>query len=198
MSEAHSAALTEKNAAYNRAKFGMWLFLASEIMFFSGFINAYIVLRNRPESMAQSLHEQQSLDKVIGAINTGVLIISSLTMALAVAASHRKDVKGTRLFILLTILLGSAFLVIKGFEYSAKFAHNYYPWSSFFFGAYFTMTGFHGLHVLGGIITMIILLMLSLGGKFKEKATPIELTGLYWHFVDIVWIFLFPMLYLLY
>ncbi len=198
MSETTATAVSEKQEAYYRAKFGMWLFLASEIMFFSGFICAYIVLRNRPENLMIALKSQEHLDKILGAINTGVLILSSLTMALAVAAAQRGNAKGLRLFLFFTILLGATFLVIKGFEYSAKFSHGDYPSKNFFYGCYFTLTGFHGLHVIGGIVLMIILLLLSFAGKFREKSTAIELSGLYWHFVDIVWIFLFPMLYLLY
>jgi len=180
---------------HHRAKFGMWLFLTSEIMFFTGFIGAYIALYNSSPTAGKDACE---LNWVIALINTIVLITSSLTMARAVAASKRGDAPSVQLHLVLTMLLAFTFMGIKAYEYGSKFAHGYTPSYSPFFSAYYLLTGFHGLHVLGGIVVMWHLLAFSFAGKYtKEYNIPMEVTGLYWHFVDIVWIFLFPMLYLL-
>lgn len=197
MSEhAVSGALYE--VQHDRAKFGMWLFLASELMFFTGFIGAYIVLRmNNAES---ALLDQKLIQETrhLAIINTVLLIVSSLTMAMAVASARARNQIATSVYLLATISLGCGFMVVKTLEYSAKFAHGIYPSSSVFFSAYFTMTGFHGMHVLAGIIALLGLLGASMSGAFKEgHYRPVEITGLYWHLVDLIWIFLFPILYLI-
>ena len=121
-----------------------------------------------------------------------------MTMAMSVAAIHNGDVKKSRLFLVLTILLGSAFLGVKGYEYSLKFAHGHFPGTGLFWDCYFTLTGLHGLHVLAGVLANVWILSLTLRGDFlKAKGHLVELSGLYWHFVDLVWIFLFPLMYLL-
>lgn len=173
--------------------FGMWLFLGSEIMFFTAFFGAYIVVRSAAvESVTHAL------DKNLGALNTLVLITSSLTMALAVAFSKKGDRKNTGLWLALTFLLGCAFMVVKSIEYGHHFAHGIYPASDIFHGFYYLLTGFHGVHVLGGMIAIGALWWRNRKGDFDEHFNdPIEITGLYWHFVDLVWIFLFPGLYLL-
>lgn len=184
------AVLSER---HETAKLGMWLFLASEVMMFAGFIAAYVVLRSANPGMVA---DAATLNRTLATVNTFILITSSLTMALGVASIRSGDVDRLRLFLLLTVLLGASFLVIKAFEYGAKFAHGIYSWTSIFFTCYFTMTGLHGLHVLGGIVLLGILAVGS--RRFStDHHTPVELVGLYWHFVDVVWIFLFPMLYLL-
>ena len=176
-------------------KLGMWLFLASEVMFFTGLLGAYIVLRAGFPNWPKPGEE---LVIPLAALNTFILLSSSMTMALSVAAVHHADLKKVRLFLLLTILLGSAFLGVKGYEYSMKFAHGHYPGTGLFWDCYFTLTGFHGLHVLAGIITNLWVVRLTLRPGFLEKKGHIvELSGLYWHFVDVVWILLFPMVYLL-
>ncbi|MBI1953838.1 MAG: cytochrome c oxidase subunit 3 [Candidatus Omnitrophica bacterium] len=177
------------------AKLGMWLFLASEVMFFTGLIGAYIVLR---AGMSSWPHLGEELSIPAAAINTFLLLTSSMTMAMGVAAVHRADVKKLRLFLALTILLGSAFLGVKGWEYSVKFAHGHFPGTAIFWDCYFMLTGFHGLHVLGGVIANLWILRLTLGQDFSERRGHlVEISGLYWHFVDLVWIFLFPLLYLI-
>ncbi|MBI4565664.1 MAG: cytochrome c oxidase subunit 3 [Planctomycetes bacterium] len=189
---AHGA--DDRIEAFERARLGMWLFLASEVMFFAGFIGAYVVLRMANPHLAVA--GQKELNWVLAALNTAVLICSSLTMVLGVNAISKGDRAKCRNMVLLTALLGSAFLVVKFFEYSGKFAHGIYPNTSTFFSCYFLMTGFHGLHVLGGIIALLLLL-LGIKHYGPERYTKVENVGLYWHFVDIVWIFLFPIVYLL-
>jgi len=176
-------------------KLGMWLFLASEVMFFSGLIGAYIVLR---ASLPTWPHPGEDLSIPLAALNTFILLSSSMTMALAVASVAYADIKKIRLFLILTIVLGSAFLCVKGYEYSIKFAHGHFPGTSIFWDCYFTLTGFHGIHVLAGIITNLWVLGLTFRGDFlQRKGHLVDLSGLYWHFVDLVWIFLFPLLYLI-
>lgn len=176
-------------------KLGMWLFLASEVMFFTGLIGAYIVLR---AGLLHWPHPGEDLSIPLAALNTFILLTSSLTMAMSVGAVHEGHAKRLRLFLTLTILLGSAFLAVKGFEYSVKFAHGHYPGTGLFWDCYFTLTGFHGLHVLGGVIANLWILGLSLRPTFlSSRGHLVELSGLYWHFVDLVWIFLFPLLYLI-
>ena len=181
----------------NHGKLGMWVFLASEIMFFSGFFGAFIVLRNL--NLEVFTHGAHQLDKVVATINTAVLITSSLTMALSHLALERGHQEKFRLFLFITILCAFGFLGIKSYEYATKFSHHIYPWTDTFFATYFTMTGFHALHVIGGLIPMIWML-----GKSLVKGYPVEMhhrveaLGLYWHFVDLVWIFLFPTLYLIF
>jgi heme/copper-type cytochrome/quinol oxidase subunit 3 len=189
---------------YDRTKFGMWLFLASEIMFFTGFLGAYIVLRTSdPGGVFDGHHlwqlgEIPYLGLILALINTVVLIVSSLTMALAVDASKSGEQARLSKFLGLTMGLGCVFLVIKAIEYGAKFEHDHFPSTNNFYGTYFLLTGFHGLHVVGGIIALAILWANSKRGRYTtQHFAPVEMTGLYWHFVDIVWIFLFPTLYLL-
>ena len=188
---------------------GMWIFLVTEIMFFGGLFAAYIVYRGQNSAgFAAGSHE---LDITLGAFNTAVLIASSLTMALAVWAAQTNRRKATVWFIIGTILLGSVFLVVKYFEYGAKFEHHLFPGPDFhwpgpeaaesvemFFNLYFMMTGLHALHMIIGIGILAVLAWLAWRGSFSsENHNLVEGVGLYWHFVDIVWIFLFPLLYLL-
>jgi len=182
--------------AFERARFGMWLFLASEIMFFAGFIGAYVVLRMANPQLAEA--GQHVLSWPLAAINTAVLIVSSLTMVLAVHHISKGNRGKCEDMIMLTAVLGTIFLVIKGFEYAAKFGHSppITPMTSSFWSSYFLMTGFHGLHVLGGIIALIFLLF-YVKNYGPTRYAKVENVALYWHFVDLVWIFLFPIVYLL-
>ncbi len=188
---------------------GMWVFLVTEIMFFGGMFTAYMVYRTYyPAAFAGASHH---LNIVLGGINTAVLICSSLTMALAVLGSQVGNRRMLAGFLVLTILLGLIFLGIKAVEYHHKFEEHLVPGPNFrypqgqhvqqmqlFFSIYFAMTGMHALHMVIGIVTLGVLLVLSLRGRYTpEYHAPVELTGLYWHFVDIVWIFLFPLLYLI-
>ena len=189
--------------------FGMWVFLVTEIMFFGGLFTAYIIYRsNHSAGFLAGSHE---LDIGLGAFNTAVLIGSSLTMAMAVWAAQVGKRKLIVLFVILTILLGGVFLGVKGIEYGAKFEHHLLPGPGFqwpgaepaqevemFFNLYFLMTGLHALHMVIGIGILAVLAWLAWRGAFSpENHNLVEGVGLYWHFVDIVWIFLFPLLYLL-
>ena len=200
MSDAHAVALGGHGAVPTATgipsgKLGMWIFLASEVMFFTGLISAYIVLRMGHPAWPGS---EGHLSVPIGTLNTLILICSSTTIVLALAASHRGATAALRGWLLATMLLGSSFLAIKAFEYSAKFSHHIFPNTTIFWSCYFTLTGFHALHVLGGIIFNGIVLAATRTQKvWTAWARRLEYAGLYWHFVDIVWIFLFPLLYLL-
>ena len=190
------------------ATLGMWVFLVTEVLFFGGLFVAYAVYRNwYPEAFAAASHE---LDIVLGGINTAVLITSSLTMALAVHSAQLGQRKLLLIFLIATMVLGATFLGIKGVEYEHKFVEHHVPGPGFvfegeharhaqiFFSLYFTMTGLHALHMVIGLGIMSVMLWWSWRGTITpEYYSPIEISGLYWHFVDIVWIFLFPLLYLL-
>jgi cytochrome c oxidase subunit 3 len=192
---------------------GMWLFLVTEVMFFGGLFTAYIVYRRMfPAVFAASSHH---LDVTLGGINTAVLICSSLTMALAIWAAQIDKRKLIVVFLLLTIVLGAVFLGVKAVEYRDKFHHHLVPGPHFgpddphlqgtagqqaqiFFALYFIMTGLHALHMIIGIGLLATLAVLAWRGRYDSSYyNPLECTGLYWHFVDIVWIFLFPLLYLI-
>jgi heme/copper-type cytochrome/quinol oxidase subunit 3 len=172
----------------------MWLFLASEIMFFTGLIGAYVILRMSNPAWPGS---EGHLNVWIGTANTLVLICSSTTIVLALAAAERGQLAAVQRWLMLTVMLGTAFLVVKGFEYAAKFSHHIVPATNVFWSCYFTLTGFHALHVFGGIIFNLVVLAYTVKPSWwVSRHGRLELAGLYWHFVDIVWIFLFPMLYL--
>jgi heme/copper-type cytochrome/quinol oxidase subunit 3 len=191
--EPHAAAFS--TTGIPSGKLGMWLFLASEVMFFTGLLGAYIILR---AGLSSWPHPGEELNIPAAAINTFILLTSSLTMALCVAAVHRADPAKLRLFLLFTILLGLAFLGVKGYEYSQKFAHGHFPGTGIFWDCYFTLTGVHGIHVLAGVITNLWILWLTFREDFLEtRGHFVEVAGLYWHFVDVVWIFLFPLVYLI-
>ena len=176
-------------------KLGLWMFLASEVMFFTGLIAAYIVLRAGHPAWPG---DEGQLSVPIGTANTLILICSSMTMALAVGAVAQRQPGLLRAYLVATILLGSAFLGVKVFEYEAKFHHGIGPSTNVFWSCYFTLTGLHGLHVLLGVVANLWVLTLTFHRRFWEALSHrVELSGLYWHFVDIVWIFLFPLIYLL-
>ena len=179
------------------AKLGIWLFLASEVMLFGGLFSAYIFLRLGAVSWPEG---SSILNVPIGTFNTLVLIGSSVTMVLSWAALAGQRFDRFRLYLGLPMLLSLLFLVVKGFEYSEKFSHHLYPSSSSFMAIYFTLTGLHALHIIGGLVVNGYLW--GPGSKMwasdPERFTNrVEIAGLYWHFVDLVWIFLFPVLYLL-
>jgi len=181
---------------YN-AKLGVWLFLASEVMLFGALFSSYVLLRTGSETWE---HGAQFLNVPLATINTLVLIISSVTMVMSWASLKMNQFGKYKLYMGSTILCGAIFLVIKGFEYAHKFETGLFPSTSTFMALYFTMTGLHGLHVIGG---MIVNSYLWGPGSRMWQTDPrrftnrIEVAGLYWHFVDLVWIFLFPTLYLL-
>jgi cytochrome c oxidase subunit III len=176
-------------------KLGIWLFLASEVMLFGAFFSTYIILR-----MGATDWPHGELNIPLGAVNTVLLISSSVTMVMAWASLKMNEWGKHRLYLLATFVLAAIFLVNKYFEYSAHFATGEGPWHNTFLAVYFTMTGLHGLHIVGGMIVMAYFLGpgAALYTRNPEQFTNrIEYTGLYWHFVDLVWIFLFPVLYLL-
>ena len=191
------------------ASLGMWVFLLTEILFFGGLFLVYTIYRMwYPAAFAAASHH---LDIPLGSINTAVLIGSSLTMALAVHAAQVNSRKGIMVFLVLTLILGGIFLGIKGVEYSHKFHEHLVPGPGFqfeqveflrhaqiFFSLYFVMTGLHALHMIIGMGLMLWMLLWAYNGTLGEGYySPVEVVGLYWHFVDIVWIFLFPLLYLI-
>ncbi len=178
------------------AKLGMWLFLASEIMLFSTLFTSYIVFRSTAPAWP---HGWEVLNIPIGTINTALLIASSVTIVLSHAAVLAGDKSGFKKWMWITIVLAVAFLVIKlTLEWPPKFAAGHYPSTNMFYAVYFTITGLHALHVVGGIVVNVYLALVA-DRDFKEWYFPgrIEAAGLYWHFVDIVWIFAFPTIYLL-
>jgi len=181
----------------NNGKLGTWLFLASEVMLFGSLFSTLILLRLGADEW--SVYSEQ-LSVPMAFTNTVVLIASSVTVVLSWASLKVKDLAKFKVWMGLTVLLAFVFLVIKFFEYSGKFHHGITPATSTFFAVYFTMTGLHGLHVIGGIIVNLYLLLPGSKMWYKEPerfTLRIECAGLYWHFVDLVWIFLFPTLYLL-
>ena len=195
MSQAHAIDPAEPAipTVYN-GKLAMWLFLCSEVMFFAGLLGAYIALRSgdsaRFHDGYKALHDHVGL----AAFNTILLISSSLTMAMAVLRGQQKQTGQQRMFLLLTAAMGTLFLVLKGVEYSHHFHHNEYPNTDVFFAFYYTLTGLHGFHILCGVIPIMGLWGFA---KNKDVSHETEMVGLYWHFVDLVWIFLFPLLYLI-
>ncbi len=181
---------------YN-AKLGVWLFLASEVMLFGALFSSLILLRTGAPSWPVG---KDTLHVMPATINTFVLILSSVTVVLAWANLRLGDLRMGRIFIAITLLCGFIFMGIKAYEYSLSFEHHHFPKTNNFFAIYFTMTGLHGLHVLGGMI--VFAYFLTFGSKMwktepQRFTNRIEVVGLYWHFVDLVWIFLFPTLYLL-
>lgn len=189
------------------AKLGMWIFLLTEILLFGGLFCAYAIYRSWYPDMFYNAH--LFLDTRLGTINTVVLITSSLTIALAIRSIQLNNKRACTINLVLTLLLAAAFLVIKYFEYEHKFhlgqlPGKYYTFEGVagtnphvFFSIYFAMTGLHGLHVIGGMTVISWMLYRVRNDHFSgEYYTPIEMTGLYWHLVDIIWIFLFPLLYL--
>ncbi len=184
----------------NNSKLGIWLFLASAVMLFGGLFSAYVFLRmGAPEG---AFHEWgKELNIPLATLNTMVLISSSVTMVMSWASLKMNDFKKYKLYMGLTLLCAVIFLIVKYFEYTAKFDHHLYPSTNTFLAIYFTLTGLHGLHIIGGMIVMTYF-WLPAGNKMwhsepEHFANRIEIAGLYWHFVDLVWIFLFPILYLL-
>jgi cytochrome c oxidase subunit 3 len=188
---------------------GMWVFLVTEIMFFGGLFMAYLVYRHAsPEGFLEASHH---LNVKWGAVNTLVLIVSSLTMALGVRAAQTGESPRVQVgWILATMFFGTVFLGVKAIEYTDKFTHHLVPGPHFkweghhpaaaeqFYSLYFCMTGLHALHMVIGLGIMTVIAIMAWKQHFDEDYyTPVEVAGLYWHFVDIVWIFLFPLLYLI-
>jgi cytochrome c oxidase subunit 3 len=194
---------------YEASTMGMWVFLLTEVMFFGGMFGGYTIYRNLyPEAFASTSH---FMNVTLGGINTAVLICSSLTMALAVRSSQLGKKKALIWFLLGTLVLGTIFLFIKYLEYHEKWVDHHVPGPGFryedsryfhqaqiLFFLYFAMTGMHAIHMIVGAGLIITLVVMASRDRFSAAwYTPVEMVGLYWHFVDIVWIFLFPLLYLI-
>ena len=202
--QAHGHAEVHKD--YDAAKIGMWLFLFTELLLFGGLFLLFAAYRSKYP--ADFHHASGELNAVIGVTNTFVLLTSSLTMALGITAIQKGNRKLAMILVGITVAFGFVFLVNKYFEWSAEIIHHHlYPNSAvllqrphgeiLFFGLYFTMTGLHGLHVIAGIIVLSIMLVLVAKGKInQDDFVKLENGGLYWHLVDIIWIFLLPLFYL--
>ncbi|OGW78807.1 MAG: hypothetical protein A2Z83_00955 [Omnitrophica bacterium GWA2_52_8] len=176
-------------------KLGMWLFLASETMFFTGLIGAYIVLRQAtPDWPVPS----SVLNIPLTALNTFILICSSATLVVGFECAKNNEKEGMQVGLFLTVLLGALFLAIQMAEYRVLFHEGFNPSASIFGACFFTLTGFHGAHVFIGVLCMAFVFIRALKGKYTaEDCRGIEVVGLYWHFVDLVWIILFTILYLI-
>ncbi len=213
MASANPLALREQFDTAEQQKdasiLAMWIFLVTEIMFFGGMFLAYTAYRSLyPEVFGAA---SRTLSAVLGAVNTAVLLTSSYTMVLAVRAAQMGNRKALIWFLILTMLFGTAFLGVKAVEWHEKFVEHHVPGPSFhlegevsqthaqlFFSLYFAMTGLHALHMIIGLGIMIVMVYRAYLGRFNaEYYTPIDVAGLYWHFVDVIWIFLFPLLYLI-
>jgi cytochrome c oxidase subunit III len=199
---------TEMGQQAEASKIGMWLFLVTEILLFGGLFVGYAIMHMRhPEAFREAHHH---LDRVMGAINTVVLLVSSFTMVLAVWAASMSKRKLLIWMLVLTLICAGAFLVVKYFEYSHKFHDGLLPGKFYshqgdtvpgqflFFSFYFMMTGLHGLHVVIGMIAIGWILVRAIKGHFSASYYgPVDLVGLYWHLVDMIWIYVFPLMYLL-
>ena len=191
---------------------GMWIFLVTEIMFFGGMFAVYTIYRSwYPDVYAIA---SSSLNEIIGALNTGVLLLSSFTMVMAVRAAQLGQQRAIVMFLILTLLFGGIFLGVKAYEWNEKFEEHHIPGQAafhldgvlpadqghaqLFFSIYFAMTGLHALHMVIGVGILLTLIVHARRGRFSASYyTPVDVAGLYWHFVDIIWIFLFPLLYLI-
>ena len=188
-----------KDTGLYNSKLGIWLFLASEIMLFGALFSTYIILRTGDPFWMMHVKEAH-LNIPLATVNTGVLILSSVTFVMSWISLKLKDISKFRLYMGITLLCSIIFLVIKYFEYTAKFDAGHYPSTHNFYAVYFTITGLHMLHIIGGIIVngYFWLPGLKMWNTEPERFTNrIEVAGLYWHFVDLVWIFVFPSIYLL-
>jgi len=204
MSDGHDAPMeipfttqVRPDTGLTNPKLGIWLFLASEVMLFGSLFSSYALLRIGADTWPD---QSSVLNVPLATLNTVILIGSSVTMVLAWASLKSQRLDRFRLFMGLTLAAGAGFLVVKAFEYNDKFSHGLYPGTNNFLGLYFTMTGLHAIHVIGGMIVNAY--FLGPGTKMwrtnPERFTNrIEVAGIYWHFVDLVWIFLFPVFYLL-
>jgi cytochrome c oxidase subunit 3 len=213
--QAESLALREQfdTAAQQKdaSTLGMWIFLITEIMFFGGMFLAYTIYRSSyPHVFAVA---SNTLNVYIGAANTVVLLCSSFTMVMAVRAAQLGHRKTIVVFLILTLLLGLVFLGVKAYEWNEKFQEHHVPGATFhieelppemqgqaqlFFSLYFLMTGLHALHMVIGVGIVGTITWWAWRGKYSAQyMTPVDVGGLYWHFVDIIWIFLFPLLYLI-
>jgi len=196
MTEMKNSSTEYQAADLETAKLGIWAFLATEVLLFGGLFTAYTVFRVGNPAMFHSEHLK--LNRLFGAVNTVVLISSSLTVALGIAAIRQGKQRMLKVCLCLTLLFAALFLGVKYIEYVEHLGHGELPGTNNFFSLYYMMTGLHAVHVLAGMAALTTMLVMAGRGKFSaEYHTPVEITGLYWHFVDLVWIYLFPLLYLI-
>jgi cytochrome c oxidase subunit 3 len=193
--------------AYQAAKLGMWLFLATEVLLFGGLFTSFALYHWA--YFEEFHHASKHLNVWFGTVNTAVLLTSSLTAALAVDAAQRNNNRACSRNLLITIAFGFVFLIIKGIEYTDKYHHGYFPGTAIFnspeftreykmyFGLYYVMTGLHALHVIIGMALLFWVYLKARKNRFSERYyVPVEIGALYWHLVDLIWIYLFPLLYL--
>jgi cytochrome c oxidase subunit 3 len=206
----HATGFVLPNSGHNRdaegSKMGMWLFLFTELLLFGGLFLVYMVYRLRnPDAFLLSSFE---LNLTLGTINTVVLLISSMTIAMSITAIMLGDARKSIMLLYLTLAASLIFMIIKAFEWSAKINYGYFPGlevyanlppgESLFFFLYFFMTGLHALHVIiGAVLIAIVIYRTRKGHVTSKKYTLTENAGLYWHLVDLIWIFLFPLFYLI-
>jgi cytochrome c oxidase subunit III len=200
------AAHTEHVIDRESGKFGMWIFLFTELFLFGGLFLVYAVLRN--QYSADFNVAAKELNAFVGTLNTVVLLVSSMTMAMSITAIQKGNSKFAFRMLLVTLLLAAFFMVNKYFEWSHKFEYFLYPGSDvmmnmpkgelLFFGLYYMMTGLHALHVIiGGVLIVISMVRVRSGRINQQSYLMLENSGLYWHLVDLIWIFLFPLMYLI-
>ena len=209
MADAHEALAEQFEAMPQQreaATLGMWTFLATEVLFFGAMFTAYVTYRHTyPQAFALASHHTIVL---FGTVNTAVLLTSSLTMALAVHAAKLNQPKASFRLLLATVFLGLAFLAVKGLEYHADLEEHLWPGTHFradlpppaqiFWFLYWLMTGVHALHVTAGVVLLSVIAWMTSRERFSAGYyTPVEMSGLYWHFVDVIWIYLYPLLYLI-
>ncbi len=193
--EAHARPETElAPAGMTIGRLGIWWLIGSEIILFGALIGVYLLLKHSHPEWEAIAHEH--LNVWLGALNTVILLTSSFTVIKGLEAVHLGQRNMIKMWLSLTIFLALCFLNVKAYEYGIKFAHGIYPNTNMFFGFYFLMTGIHALHVIGGAVALGVLLVRGLKGQMPQFEHRVEICGLYWHFVDLVWIFLFPLLYL--
>jgi heme/copper-type cytochrome/quinol oxidase subunit 3 len=185
----------EPPSGLSNNKMGMWLFLGSECLLFGGLISTYMLYRGRT---AGGLGPDQIYDIPFTSVSSFVLLMSSLTMVLAVSSAHRKDERNTRVWLVTTAILGATFVGGQAYEFTSFYREGLGYTTSLFSSSFYTLTGFHGVHVSVGVIMLLALTMMLRGNRVPgHKAEVVELVGLYWHFVDIVWIIIFTLVYLI-
>lgn len=190
---AHGGAASKELGRLPYGRAGIWWFLASEIMTFGGLLGSYVLARIAHGGWAE---EMTHLNANIAAFNTLLLVSSSLTIVMAHGAAEAGQRERARNFLWVTVALGIWFIANKGYEYSIEIGHGYTPATSTFWSFYYTMTGLHALHVIGGIVWNVCMAIAASRAIWPKVSHRVEYAGLYWHFVDVVWIFLFPLLYL--
>ena len=196
MSTASASSIYDTNTGIPHGKLGTWMFLASEVMLFGGLISAYIILRSGSPDIV--IPSKEMMGVPLATLNTLVLILSSVTVVLALSAIQDDDIPGFARNLAITIACGFVFLLIKAYEYNHKWHEGITISSNVFGSFYYTLTGLHMVHVIGGIGLNLFILWCGLRGEYSsQNHLRVECAGLYWHFVDLVWVILFPILYLI-